>query len=131
MVDFTEKTLKAMDMEECPIASRPIVQEIIDMEPLAQDLMRKFMTCVGCVGWLVNTVRLDIAYAHSRISQHMAKPVRGAYDALMHLMRYLRVPQMLAYRQASWVQRSGLSIVTPTMRATPSHKIIDGLKMGL
>ena len=36
MVDFTEKTLKAMDMEECPIASRPIVQEIIDMEPLAQ-----------------------------------------------------------------------------------------------
>ena len=90
MVDFTEKTLKAMDMEECPIASRPIVQEIIDMEPLAQDLMRKFMTGVGCVGWLVNTVRLDIAYAHSRISQHMAKPVRGAYDALMHLMRYLR-----------------------------------------
>ena len=41
MVDFTEKTLKAMDMEECPIASRPIVQEIIDMEPLAQDLMRE------------------------------------------------------------------------------------------
>ena len=44
-----------------------------------------FMTGVGCVGWCVNTVRMDAAFAHhSRIAQHMAKPTVGAWEALLH-----------------------------------------------
>lgn len=90
MEDFTEKTLRAMDMDECAPADRPITREITDLTPLSGHLRTKFMTGVGCVGWLVNTARPDLAYAHSRISQHMANPVQGALDALLHVMRYLR-----------------------------------------
>ena len=48
------------------------------------------MTGVGCLGWLVNTVRLDCALAHSRIAQHMAKPNVGAWKALKHCIKYLK-----------------------------------------
>ena len=44
---------------------------------------------MGAIGWLVNTVRLDLAYAFSRIAQHMAKPNQGALDALQYLGRYI------------------------------------------
>ena len=65
-------------------------REITDLTPLPQHQTKLFMTGVGCVGWCVNTVRLDAAFAHSRIAQHMAKPTVGAWKALVHLMKYFR-----------------------------------------
>jgi hypothetical protein len=90
MEDFTEKTLSAMDMADCVIAKRPMSKEITDSTPLPKHLIPTFMTGVGCTGWLVNTVRPDCAHTHSRLSQHMANPTQGAWDALMYLMQYLR-----------------------------------------
>ena len=47
------------------------------------------MSAVGCMGWLVNTARPDIAYAHSRIAQHMANPTESAWKAVIHLCQYV------------------------------------------
>ena len=48
------------------------------------------MMAVGCIGWLVNTGRPDIAYAHSRVAQHMASPTTSAMDAVKRIMAYLK-----------------------------------------
>ena len=48
------------------------------------------MMAVGCIGWLVNTRRPDIAYAHSRVAQHMASPTTSAMDAVKRIMAYLK-----------------------------------------
>ena len=51
---------------------------------------RKFMTAVGMLGWLVNTGRPDVAYAHSRIAQHMASPTTAAMAAVKRCFKYLK-----------------------------------------
>ena len=40
------------------------------------------------LGWLAFTGQADLKYAHSRISQHMAKPTMGSLQALHHCLRY-------------------------------------------
>jgi len=49
-----------------------------------------FMTATGCLGWLNNTARPDIALAHSRIAQHLAAPSKSALEAVLHCFRYLK-----------------------------------------
>ena len=90
MQTYVEKMLNAMGMSEVSSVATPINAEIENLTPLPEHLHKLFMTGVGCVGWCVNTVRLDAAFAHSRIAQHMANPTVGAWDALMHLMKYFR-----------------------------------------
>ena len=48
------------------------------------------MTACGCIGWMANTVRIDIKHAHSRLSQHMSKPCAGALALCMRILGYLR-----------------------------------------
>ena len=36
--------------------------------------VREFLTALGMLGWLANTVRMDVSYAYSRIAQHSANP---------------------------------------------------------
>ena len=74
--------------------------EITDLTPLSPGLQKLFMTGVGCLGWLANTVRIDIALAHSRISQHMAKPTVGAMEALKRTWQYLQQHSKLCLRQS-------------------------------
>ena len=88
MGTYIEKMLNVMGMSETVSVATPIDQEITDLTPLPDHKKKLFMTGVGCVGWCVNTVRLDAAFAHSRIAQHMAKPTVGAWKALMHLMKH-------------------------------------------
>ena len=90
MGNYVEKMLRVMNMAGCKPRNTPIVSEITNMEPLDEQLRKLFMTGVGCVGWLVNTARPDASLAHSRISQHLAKPTVGAWEALQHLMRYFQ-----------------------------------------
>ena len=42
-----------------------------------------FMSATGMLGWLASTGRPDVKYAHSRISQHMSSPKRGALAAVV------------------------------------------------
>jgi hypothetical protein len=48
------------------------------------------MTAVGCLGWLVNTGRPDVAHTHSRIAQHMANPTESALEAVKRCFVYLK-----------------------------------------
>ena len=87
MGPYIKKMLLAMNMIDCNPVSTPIDQEITDLTPLPRELKKTFMTGVGCAGWCVNTVRLDASLAYSRIAQHMANPCKGAWNALVHLMK--------------------------------------------
>ena len=99
MGPYVEKMLTAMHMQECAPVDTPINQEIEDFSEITKDLRKRFMMGVGCVGWLVNTVRLDASLAHSRIAQHMANPCKGAWSALVHLMKYFQGTRNLCLYQ--------------------------------
>ena len=52
--------------------------------------MKRFLTALGMLGWLASTVRLDVAYAYSRIAQHCASPTLSALDSVYKAFAYLR-----------------------------------------
>ena len=48
------------------------------------------------LGWLANTVRMDVSYAYSRIAQHSANPTVAALKAVRGVFRYLLSSKTLA-----------------------------------
>ena len=91
MEAYVKNTLNLLGFADCKSASTPIDQSIdSESELLSSADRRQFMTAVGCLGWLVNTGRPDIAYAHSRVAQHMATPTVSAWQAVQRILRYLK-----------------------------------------
>ena len=90
MENYVRKTLRVLGMEECPMFDTPIASHVHDLSQLGDDQVRFFMTACGCIGWMANTVRIDIKHAHSRLSQHMSKPCAGALALCMRILGYLR-----------------------------------------
>ena len=79
MEKYIERTLKTLGLEGEKPKSTPIDEPIDGESPLLNpSLRKKFMSAVGCLTWLVNTGRPDVAYAHSRVAQHMATPNESA-----------------------------------------------------
>jgi hypothetical protein len=71
--------------------STPITQPIDpESEPLRPQEVKDFLTAVGMLGWLANTVRCDVAYAYSRIAQHSATPTQSALAAVRKTFAYLK-----------------------------------------
>ena len=60
METYVEKMLNIMGMSDTNPKDTPMTHEITDLSPLPAHLHKLFMTGVGCVGWCVNTVRMDI-----------------------------------------------------------------------
>ena len=71
---------RVLGTEGCPTfdTTRPTTSHACDFSPPSDDQVRFFMTARGCVGWMANTVRVDVEHAHSRRSQHVSKPCAGA-----------------------------------------------------
>jgi site-specific DNA-cytosine methylase len=91
MENYINKMLTALEMNNLRPATCPIIEPIDgSSEPLPPHLRRKFMTGNGMLGWLVSTARPDVAFAHSRQSQHMSNPTKAAYDSMEHTCRYLK-----------------------------------------
>ena len=95
MSKYCEDTVKMMEtyMGKLTPTSVPITKSIPNGDedvPLSSPDATLFRTGIGSIGWAASTVRIDLAYAHSRISQHMASPTQGAWDSLRHLMRYVK-----------------------------------------
>ena len=90
MEKYIEQALDALGLADIRPVKSPINAPIEGGSPLDHSLRRKFMMAVGCIGWLVNTGRPDIAYAHSRVAQHMASPTTSAMDAVKRIMAYLK-----------------------------------------
>ena len=64
----------------------PITREGPELNPADTSY---FLTGLGMAGWLANTVRCDLAYSHSRIGQHAARPTQEAKLAITKLFKYL------------------------------------------
>ena len=58
--------------------------------PLPPWKVKRFLTALGMLGWLASTVRLDVAYAYSRIAQHCATPTESALNTVYKAFAYLR-----------------------------------------
>ena len=67
----------------------PIDSPIETSDRLSTNEHRMFMTAVGAVGRLANTARPDVAYAYSRVSQHMATPNASALSCTKRILQYL------------------------------------------
>ena len=91
MEKYIDRCLTMLDFQKLTAVSIPINAPVDTSSPeLTSEEKTKSMTAVGCIGWLVNTCRPDIAYAHSRIAQHMASPNRSALEAVSRVFAYLK-----------------------------------------
>ena len=99
MENYITNMLMILNMPDCIPMYVPFVGAITDMKELCAD-RRMFVTkAVGMLNWLSQTVRGEIRFALSRISQHLAKPNQGMFDAVVRLLRYLATTRKLALRQ--------------------------------
>ena len=111
--------LKVLGLENIKTAPTPIHHAIDeDSEPLSSHQRRLFMTICGFLGWLSNTVRLDISYAYSRASQHMANPTKSAFDVLLRCMQYLK-------GSAKWCISSLLHPPDQPLSTMVKHSTVD------
>ena len=90
MEKYIEQALDALGLADIRPAKSPINAPIEGGSPLDHSLRRKFMMAVGCIGWLVNAGRPDIAHAHSRVAQHVASPTTSAMDAVKRIMACIK-----------------------------------------
>ena len=94
MKSYIENTINLLQFDElctsyvCP---RTPMSDAIDPDspPLSPEYRQLFMTAVGCLGWLVETGRPDVAVAHSRISQYQAQPNQSAWETVKRVFHYL------------------------------------------
>ena len=59
---------------------------------------REYLTALGMLGWLAQTVRCDVAYAFSRLGQHCANPTHSALKAVKKVFSYLYETRDLGIR---------------------------------
>jgi hypothetical protein len=91
MESYTRLSCELFDLENSSTISTPIDRPIDpDSPPLTAESKKLFMTANGHLGWLVNTVRPDCAFAFSHISQFLASPNESALEALKRVFRYLK-----------------------------------------
>lgn len=91
METYILDTLELLDWSNVKPVCTPIAEQIdTESDPLSPSDTRLFMTGTGCLGWLANTVCPDDAFAHSRISQHMASPNERALSTLRRTFAYLK-----------------------------------------
>ena len=89
---YIHKTLEILGLNNSTTTAHTPICKPIDgtSNILTGEHVRLFPTAVGSFGWMANTCRPDIAYAHSRLAQHLAKPTESAWQAVVHLCNYLR-----------------------------------------
>ena len=99
MQRYIDNACEILDIKDGGRAPTTPIIKPIDSENsplLPPDRVRTFLTAVGMLGWLSNTVRCDISYAYSRIAQHSAKPSEDALAAVMYTFAYLKATSNLA-----------------------------------
>ena len=129
MPRYVTKFLELMNHGGAP-SRVPLAKPITHSEPLSPEQATRFRAGVGCLNWMAHTVRPDLSYAHSRLSQHLHNPTEAAWQGLMQACSYLQGTIQLGLRSPRWslvpsstdtrqVGRSsthGSSFVTLTMR---------------
>ena len=103
MEKYCETMYHVLGLDQCTSRSRPpdtpIVSPIEPSDQLEQGDVTLLLKSLGMLGWLSITSRLDIRYAHSRISQHLGQPTRAALNAALAAVRYAYNTRSLVIRQ--------------------------------
>ena len=90
METYIVNALEILGLDKERSVTTPIDEPIDGMSsPLTPAERHYFLKSLGMAGWLCNTARPDLSYAHSRIAQHSASPTVSALAAVKRLFRYL------------------------------------------
>jgi len=128
MRDYIERACRLLEVDgsgrEVPT---PITQAV---DPTTDDLTvvekKKFLTALGMLGWLAQTVRMDVAYCYSRLAQHSAKPNKSALAAVLKAFKYLYQTRDLALAAPfDTPEQSVLSIKERYDTSTPRRVFSD------
>ena len=91
MKKYIENACDILNIQPSARITRPI-SDAIDTEstPLTRSEHKHFLTAVGMLGWICNTVRMDVSYAFSRVAQHSATPSQSALKTVHNVFKYLQ-----------------------------------------
>ncbi|MBW0515852.1 hypothetical protein O181_055567 [Austropuccinia psidii MF-1] len=118
---YVNSILELYGMSNCrPVATPLIPNEHLET-PMQEDVMKfeslntNYRSAIGCLSYISTATRPDISYAVSSLSQFLEKPGIRQWNALMHVLRYLKgtanvcivykkniEEQAIAYSDADW-----------------------------
>ena len=104
MSTYIENALSILDVPSRK-SSTPMASPI-DTDSPSLDLAQKreYLTALGMLGWLAQTVRCDVAYAFSRLGQHCANPSHSALKAVKKVFSYLYETKDLGIRAPLYLE---------------------------
>jgi transposase InsO family protein len=89
-------------------------------QALAMEYNIDFASCVGSLIYLGMT-RTDISYAVNKLAKYTRKPGRNYFEALLHLLRYLRDNDNLGLRYYSNIQEAPLTKMLTSQNISDQH----------
>lgn len=91
MEKYVKQMLYSLNFTAKKHPTRPMIKAVDTSSPIITDPERRkwYMKGVGCIGWLNQTVRLDLAHTYSRLAQHLSEPTESAMSALEHALSYV------------------------------------------
>ena len=98
MSAYIENALNILDIPSRK-STTPITTPIDTDSPLLDaGQKREYLTALGMLGWLAQTVRCDVSYSFSRLGQHCASPTHSALKAVKKVFSYLYETKDLGIR---------------------------------
>lgn len=88
MSTYIASAKQMLGIEAFPKTRLPLRADITNLEPLPTADTGTFLSMLGINHWLASTTSVTTKYAAARISQHMARPNRGAFEAVKTLFHY-------------------------------------------
>lgn len=123
MEDYIKNSLIILEWSHLKETKVPI-EKAIDgsSKPLSPAEATKFHTAQGMLGWISNTARPDVAFAHSRVDQHQSNPNESAMSAVQYAFRYLKGTSILCLSGKNESQEKDLREAVLTASNTSDQK---------
>lgn len=88
---YTNKFINSFGMELSHAHKTPLDSGFqVDDEPDSTLSVREYQRGTGCLQWLATKTRPDITHAACLLAQYNSAPTRKCWNALLHVIRYLR-----------------------------------------
>ena len=110
--EYIQQFINSFGMENAHAHRTPLDSGLkIDDEPDSSINTREYQRGTGCLQYLATKTRPDVAHAACLLAQFNSAPTRKCWNALMHVIRYLKgsIDRGLFYRRAE-TQNGGLPI---------------------
>jgi len=89
---YIQEILEKFGMQDCKVVSTPAVK-IIEEDSKKLTTNEIYMEVVGSLIYLTTCTRPDIAYAVSKVSEHLKDPTEKDWIAVKRILRYLKGTQ--------------------------------------